>query len=458
MNLKRWGFQGTSLGFPIENVDGKQEGQVVQLDLIPVDNLKFQAWGQFGPAEVEGEKYVKGLVRNQIITATARVSGFKVLDTGLVNGKEGKQPVKWERYSYTHEEGGLFKKTFERPLMKGKKGAEGSHVAGETEIGRELVTDDPDEICEILFGVDSANMLTWQDAWNGVKKQGILKDPKKLEIFKKSLRDGIERPLKKGSIDYLPPELEDFLGLKVSDYDMPDEVDESIRSTKDMAEIDTPRQAMTKIHQLTGKNLRKFLQDFIDGVNGASLMLKTTPKIDGYPFRVAWMDGKVMMELSYSGLMDKQGVESNKGVHPHERNFYDYVEQHHNKKMEAFLHKVGLEGVKLVGELLANGDDFRDDNGTITYVGTTYDANKLGSRGSLVVIDAKGMTKERTFDLEPEQKQKVIDFACSELSDSSASYLDINKFAQEVEVSASDFPDEIIQALKTTPPEKMKKD
>lgn len=175
--------------------------------------------------------------------------------------------------------------------------------------------------------------------------------------------------------------------------------------------------------------MRQFLQDFINGVNGASLILNTTPKIDGYPFRVAWVDGKVCMELSYSGLMDKQGVESNKGVHPHERNFYDYVEQHHNMKMQGFLHKIGLEGVKLVGELLANGDDFRDENGTITYVGTTYDANKLGSRGSLVVIDAKGMTKERTFDLEPDQKQKVIDFACSELSDSSASYLDINKFA-----------------------------
>lgn len=253
VNLERWGFQGTSIGFPIENVDGEQEGQVVQLDLIPVDNLKFQTWGQFGPEEVEGEKYVKGLVRNQIITATARVSGFKILDTGMVNGKTGEQPVKWERYSYTHEEGGLFKKTFERPLMKGRKGAEGIHVSGEKEIDREMVTDDPDEICEILFGVDSANMLTWKDAWNGVKKQGILEDPEKLEIFRKSLRDGIERPLKKGSIDYLPPEIEDFLGLKVSDYDMPEEIDESIKSTKDMSEIDTPRQAMTKIHQLSGK-------------------------------------------------------------------------------------------------------------------------------------------------------------------------------------------------------------
>ena len=457
-NLERWGFQGTSIGFPISNVDGEQEGEIVQLDLIPVDNLKFQAWGQFGPEEVEGEKYVKGLVRNQIITATARVSGFRVLDTGLVNGMDGEQPIKWERYSYTHEEGGLFKKTFERPLMKGKKGEEGIHVSGEKEVGRELVTDDPDEICEILFGVDSANMLTWQDAWNGVKKQGILKNPARMEQFRKSLKMGIERPLKKGSIDYLPPELEEFLGLKVSDYETPEEeMDESIKSTKDMAEIDTPRQAMTKIHQLTGKQLRQFLSDFRDGVNGASLLLKTTPKIDGYPFRVAWLDGKVMMELSYSGLMDKQGVESNKGVHPHERNFYDYVESHHNKKMSGFLHEVGLEGVKLIGELLANGDDFKDDDGTITYVGTTYDADKLGAKGTLVVIDAKGMTKERAFDLDDEQKSKVIDFACSELSDASASYMDINKFAQEVEVSASDFPKEMMDALNATSPEKMKK-
>lgn len=278
-----------------------------------------------------------------------------------------------------------------------------------------------------------------------------------MEQFKKSLKIGIERPLKKGSIDYLPPEIEDFLGLKVSDYDLPEEMDESIKSTKDMSEIDTPRQAMTKIHQLTGKQLRQFLHDFISGVNDSTLVLKTTPKIDGYPFRVAWLDGKVMMELSYSGLMDKQGVESNKGVHPHERNFYDYVESHHGKKMFGFLHKVGLEGVKLVGELLANGDDFKDDDGTITYVGTTYDSEKLGSRGTLVVIDAKGMTKERAFDLEPDQRQKVIDFACSELSDSSASYMDINKFAQEVELKASDFRDDVVETFKTADIDKMKK-
>lgn len=216
-NFPRWGFQGTSVSYPIVNDDGKQENQYVQLDLIPVDNLKFQSWSQFGPAEVEGQKYVKGLVRNQIISATARISGFKVIETGLVNGMDGEQPIVWERYSYGHEEGGLWKKTFERPLMKGKKGAEGFHVSGEKEIDRELVSNDPDEICEILFGVDSANMLTWEDAWKAVKKIGVLDDPQLKDDFKNSLRIGLERPVKRGTVKYLPPEIEEFLGLSVGD-------------------------------------------------------------------------------------------------------------------------------------------------------------------------------------------------------------------------------------------------
>ena len=234
-------------------------------------------------------------------------------------------------------------------------------------------------------------------------------------------------------------------------------MDESIHSTKDMSAIDTPRQSMTKIHQLTGTDLRRFLADFQAASNDSSLLIRTTPKIDGYPFRVAWMDGKVMMELSYSGLMDKQGVESNKGVHPHERNFYDYVEEHQNKPMADFLNIIGLDGVKLIGELLANGDEFADDNGTITYVGTTYDATKLGKNGSLVVIDVKGMTKDKTIDLDDETKKKVLDFACGKLSDDNASYFDINQFAQEVDISESDFPKELMDALRNANPEKMKK-
>ena len=224
-----------------------------------------------------------------------------------------------------------------------------------------------------------------------------------------------------------------------------------------MSEIDTPRQAMTKIHQLTGKQLRQFLHDFISGVNDSTLVLKTTPKIDGYPFRVAWLDGKVLMEISYSGLLDRQGAEATPQVHDHELNFFTYVEENQNEKMAKFVKGLGLDGVKLVGELLSNGDEFADDDGTITYVGTTYDAKKLGRRGSLVIIDVKGMTKEKAFDLDPDKKKKIVDFACSELSDANASYFDINKFAQEVELKAQDFGDDVVETFNTADIDKMKK-
>ena len=99
------------------------------------------------------------------------------------------------------------------------------------------------------------------------------------------------------------------------------------------------------------------------------------------------------------------------------------------EKVCGFLEKNGLEGVKLVGELLVNGDDLVDDNGTITYVGTTYDASKIGSIGSMIVFDAIGLNNKKTFNISDEQSKNVIDFICSNISDSKFQILDINKFA-----------------------------
>ena len=45
-----------SIGWPIENVDGKQEGQTVQLDIMPSDNLKMTAWGMASPHQSVEQK------------------------------------------------------------------------------------------------------------------------------------------------------------------------------------------------------------------------------------------------------------------------------------------------------------------------------------------------------------------------------------------------------------------
>lgn len=99
--------------------------------------------------------------------------------------------------------------------MPGKKGEEGVHYTKSDRVGKELITDDPDEICEILFGVDSANMLTWEDAWNAAKKVGIFDDPKKEQMFKKKLKKGFETSIKKGNLPYLPPEIANYLDIDV---------------------------------------------------------------------------------------------------------------------------------------------------------------------------------------------------------------------------------------------------
>ena len=43
-----------SIRCPIQNFDGKQEDQFVQLDMMTSRNMKFQVWSQYAPKEIEG--------------------------------------------------------------------------------------------------------------------------------------------------------------------------------------------------------------------------------------------------------------------------------------------------------------------------------------------------------------------------------------------------------------------
>jgi hypothetical protein len=44
-----------SIAFPITNTDGNQEGKFVQLDLMPVDNLKYAEWAYYSPSYTESQ-------------------------------------------------------------------------------------------------------------------------------------------------------------------------------------------------------------------------------------------------------------------------------------------------------------------------------------------------------------------------------------------------------------------
>ena len=457
---RKWGWTGTSISYPIANVDGKQEGEFVQVDVVPTDNIKFQAWSQYAAQEVPEERFVKTLVRNEIMMAVAEITS-KVLERGKVNGMEGEDnPVKWENYYYEQDKDGLWKKIHERPLMHGEKGKQGIHKKDE-QVSEEFVTSDPDEICKLLFDVNDSNkILNWKDAFDAAKKAGKLENPDDVQKFKSSLGRGLKRAIRRGNLPYLPPELEEFLGFTVDSIPPSKSREQAteVNESEDATAMDTPRTALTKIHQLTGGKLRKFLQDFINGFSDAALVVKTTPKVDGQAYRIAWLDGQVMMELSKTGLLDKEGVASHPRLKPHEKNFYEYNEEHNAKSVQDFISGMGLDGIKVIGEILPNAEGLADDNRTITYVGTSYDVTKLGKKGTMVMFSVKGLDKQKVYEIDQLKQTEIMDFLATEVSDENAQFLDIAKFGQEIDVSMEDIPSEVIEQLKSTPPDKMKKD
>ena len=228
----------------------------------------------------------------------------------------------------------------------------------------------------------------------------------------------------------------------------------SANEAKDISDIDSPRKALTKIHQLTGTPLRKFIGDFKNGLNSSAFELKITPKIDGHPFRVAWIDGNAYVETGYSGLMGRKELETQK-VADHVKRFFDYIDKQDKTPLFDELNKYGLKGIKIMGELLANGENLTD-NGKITYVGTTYDATKIGKVGSVVVIDIKGATLEKLSDLKEDTAEQLKTFLASEFSGENVSYFDIDKFAQRIELKRDDFPQDLLEKIAVDDPKKIK--
>ena len=87
------GLEVVSIAYPITNEDGKQADKVVQLDLMPVENLAYCAWSYFSPAWNES-KY-KALYPKEVYYACARYADTKIKELGMLDGKQ--VPATWTR-------------------------------------------------------------------------------------------------------------------------------------------------------------------------------------------------------------------------------------------------------------------------------------------------------------------------------------------------------------------------
>ena len=173
-----------SIGWPIVNTDGKQEGEVCQLDLMPTTNLKMMRFGRFSQSEKEGEKFFKGKVRNVMLAIMASSSYHKDLtpDTHikvLDDGTEKEVHNEYEGWTYDGNTGlHLCHKKYEKFKANGKGHKKGDWKPHATVVDSPVISSDPDEIVEMIFGkgVTPDDVDSVQKMWKAWKNSPAVKE------------------------------------------------------------------------------------------------------------------------------------------------------------------------------------------------------------------------------------------------------------------------------------------
>jgi hypothetical protein len=146
------GFGIVSCGYPISNIDGKQQNQKVQIDVFLVDNLDYAKWIFYGPSYHEST--IKPLYRNILLASLAKyVLQYKAEPVSLTTR---------EKLIFNFSKG-LFR------VVQSKQGKKDLLKNFKT-IDSFLLTNDPDEISSILFGpkYKATDLLTFESVYKAL--------------------------------------------------------------------------------------------------------------------------------------------------------------------------------------------------------------------------------------------------------------------------------------------------
>lgn len=147
-----------TVDWPIANVDGNQEDQFVQLDMMFVDNLKYSSWAFYSPHEKDS-KY-KGVYRMKAMAMILRHVDNKILEKLVEDGKD--IPVKWQSHIIDLSRG-VFK------VVKDKTGKRGLLKKAKT-IDKKFISNDPLDIVHIMLGPDFtlADADSFETLWKAI--------------------------------------------------------------------------------------------------------------------------------------------------------------------------------------------------------------------------------------------------------------------------------------------------
>ena len=412
-----------SLGWPIENVDGKQEGEFVQLDLMPSDNLKMTAWGMASPHQ-SVEQY-KGAVRGELLYWIANEIDYKALKQ-QANELTGEiEDLEFERTIFNGMKG-LYriKQSFLSPKT-------GKRKANKWTIGRELIETNPVAIAKLFFGkdVNPDDLISAKQIWDAMMAPEFPYPKARKRIVQNTIKS-----LTKSGIDY-PPYFDEFV--------------QSPLNERTATTFDSPRKSMTKIHQMKASEFVEFLQALKDaGVTTSKRFnlseFNTSEKADGQGVRIICYDGKIGIESSYSGVVFNPGA-------TRQESFRETLLYFQNNELNSLLSiaKRYNTWFKITGELFyVNDPGIIDDDSGITFVATKYDSKKMGRIGAMVVFDVSGITSNgQLVKLEPKVKKEIVK-AFKGLSNPEFKIYDDSNFAWSGEINLTiDYDTEMMNRI-----------
>ena len=412
-----------SLGWPIENVDGKQEGEFVQLDLMPSDNLKMTAWGMASPHQ-SVEQY-KGAVRGELLYWIANEIDYKALKQ-QANELTGEiEDLEFERTIFNGMKG-LYriKQSFLSPKT-------GKRKANKWTIGRELIETNPVAIAKLFFGkdVNPDDLISAKQIWDAMMAPEFPYPKARKRIVQNTIKS-----LTKSGIDY-PPYFDEFV--------------QSPLNERTATTFDSPRKSMTKIHQMKASEFVEFLQALKDaGVTTSKKFnlseFNTSEKADGQGVRIICYDGKIGIESSYSGVVFNPGA-------TRQESFRETLLYFQNNELNSLLSiaKRYNTWFKITGELFyVNDPGIIDDDSGITFVATKYDSKKMGRIGAMVVFDVSGITSDgQLVKLEPKVKKEIVK-AFKGLSNPEFKIYDDSNFAWSGEINLTiDYDTEMMNRI-----------
>ena len=113
-------------------------GQTVQVDLMPVANVRYAEWASQAN-EVDLKDGLKGSHRNELFFAVA-----KFIDPQIIKKDADGSPIVLKRYFYDLQKG----------LMLGTQTREGKKKNGKNfkTVDKKVLTDDPAKVAQFLFG------------------------------------------------------------------------------------------------------------------------------------------------------------------------------------------------------------------------------------------------------------------------------------------------------------------